>query len=67
MDKLAQGLSHEQIAAALSISNKTVSNHRANIMKKLDIHSNIELVRHAAKLGLIDVDRWQASPPENGS
>jgi len=29
-----------------------------NIMNKLDLHSTIELVRYAAKLGLIDVELW---------
>jgi hypothetical protein len=28
-------------------------------MKKLDLHSTIELARYAAKLGLIDVDLWK--------
>jgi DNA-binding NarL/FixJ family response regulator len=28
-------------------------------MNKLGLHSTIELVRYAAKLGLIDVDLWK--------
>jgi DNA-binding NarL/FixJ family response regulator len=59
MKLLARGFSNQEIATKLSISSKTVSNHRANILKKLDIHSNLELVRYAAKLGLIDVERWR--------
>ena len=55
---LAEGLSSKEIAQKLFISPKTVENHRANIMNKLDLHSTIELVRYAAKLGLIDVDLW---------
>ena len=55
---LAEGLSAKEIAQKLFISPKTVENHRANIMNKLDLHSTIELVRYAAKLGLIDVDLW---------
>ncbi len=31
-------------------------NHRAHIMQKLDLQSSIEMVRYAAKIGLIDVD-----------
>ncbi len=55
---LAEGLSSKEIANKLFISPKTVENHRANLMNKLDLHSTIELVRYAAKLGLIDVELW---------
>ncbi|WP_054030709.1 response regulator [Desulfatitalea tepidiphila] len=59
MRMLAEGASKGQIAEQLCISVKTVENHRANIMRKLDIHSAMELVRYAARLGLIDVDLWK--------
>jgi DNA-binding NarL/FixJ family response regulator len=59
MRLLAEGLSTKKIAEKLYISPKTVENHRTKIMNKLDIHSTIELVRYAAKLGLIDVDLWK--------
>ena len=55
---LAEGLPPKEIAEKLFISPKTVENHRANIMNKLDLHSTLELVRYAAKLGLIDVELW---------
>jgi DNA-binding NarL/FixJ family response regulator len=55
---LAEGLSPKEIGQKLFISPKTVENHRANIMNKLDLHSTLELVRYAAKLGLIDVELW---------
>jgi len=59
MRLLAEGLSTKEIAKKLFISPKTVENHRANIMNKLDLHSTIELVRYAVRLGLIDVDLWK--------
>jgi len=59
MRLLAEGLSAKKIAEKLFISPKTVENHRSNIMKKLGLHSTMELIRYAAKLGLIDVDLWK--------
>ena len=56
---LAEGLSSKAVAEKLFISPKTVENPRANSMNKLGLHSTIELVRYAAKLGLIDVDLWK--------
>lgn len=59
MRMLAEGLSAKAIAEQLYISPKTVENHRANIMNKLELRSAMELVRYAARLGLIDVDLWK--------
>jgi DNA-binding NarL/FixJ family response regulator len=59
MHLLAEGLTPRQIADKLYVSIKTVENHRSNIMKKLDLHSSHELIRYAARLGLIDVDLWK--------
>jgi DNA-binding NarL/FixJ family response regulator len=56
---VAEGRTTKEIAADLCISPKTVENHRTNIMEKLDLHSTIDLVRYAAKLGLIDIDLWK--------
>jgi DNA-binding NarL/FixJ family response regulator len=56
---VVEGLSAKQIGERLFISPKTVENHRTNIMNKLDIHSTMELIRYAAKLGLIDLDEWK--------
>jgi len=57
--QLVEGLSTNQVADKLFISPKTVENHRSNIMRKLGLHSTIELVHYAAKLGLIDIDLWK--------
>jgi DNA-binding NarL/FixJ family response regulator len=59
MGLIAEGVSAKDIADQLFISPKTVENHRSNIMNKLDLHSTMELVRYAAKLGIIDVDLWK--------
>jgi DNA-binding NarL/FixJ family response regulator len=59
MRMLAEGIAKADIADRLCISIKTVENHRSNIMRKLDLHSAMDLVRYAAKLGLIDIDLWK--------
>ena len=56
MRLLAEGLTPEEIAAKLFVSRKTVLNHRYAIMTKLGIKSPMAFVRHAARLGLIDID-----------
>jgi len=56
---LAEGYSAKQIAEKLFISPKTVENHRGAIMNRLGLKRHHELVRYAARLGLIDVDLWK--------
>lgn len=63
MCMLAEGLSKKKIAEKLFISPRTVENHASNIMNKLSLNSTIELVRCAAKLGLIDMDTWKNKSP----
>ncbi|MFP4321872.1 MAG: response regulator [Anaerolineales bacterium] len=45
-----------KIAEQLDISAKTVDRHRDNIMRKLDLHSRIELVKYALRKGIISLD-----------
>jgi DNA-binding NarL/FixJ family response regulator len=53
---VAEGFTTNKISEKLFISHKTVENHRSSIMRKLDLRNSIEVVRYAAKLGLIDID-----------
>lgn len=48
---IAQGMSNRVIAESLGISFKTVDNHRTNLMAKLKLHSVVDLVRYAIKIG----------------
>lgn len=43
-----------EIAKDLHISVKTVERHKANIMEKLNMKSQIEIVRYAIRIGLIE-------------
>ena len=50
MRLLADGLSVNQIAELLMISNKTVSTHKTNLMQKMGFSSNADLIKFASKL-----------------
>jgi len=51
---IAGGYSNNEIGGRLSISPKTVDNHRTRIMAKLNVNSVAQLVAHALKEGLLD-------------
>ncbi len=48
-----EGRSTKEIAKALGISTKTAENHRAHILDRLGLHNTAELVRYAARRGLL--------------
>ncbi len=50
---IAMGKTNPEIAAALSISVKTVEWHRTNLMSKLNLHNIADLVRYALQHGLV--------------
>lgn len=50
---IAEGYKNKEVADYLYISLKTVEKHRANLMKKLDLHSAAELTAFAVKKGLV--------------
>jgi two-component system response regulator NreC len=52
---IAEGYSNREIADALVISVKTVDRHRENLMRKLQLHNRVELVKYAIEKGLISV------------
>jgi len=51
--ELAQGKSNKEVAAALSISVRTVETHRKNIKRKLGISSTAGLTRYALEHGVL--------------
>jgi two-component system response regulator NreC len=51
---VGQGFTSNQIAERLFISVRTVESHRSNLMKKLGLHSQAEMMRTAV--------RWEMSP-----
>jgi DNA-binding NarL/FixJ family response regulator len=53
---IVRGLSNRAIAARLDISVRTVETHRKHINGKVSVHSPVDLVRLAARNGLIERD-----------
>ena len=53
---IAQGFSNNEIADQLVISAKTVDRHRENIMRKLNLHNRVDLVKYALRKGLIGLE-----------
>ncbi len=51
---LAEGRSNKEVATSLGISPKTIETHRANIMRKLNLHSVSELVRFAVRNRMVE-------------
>jgi len=54
---LAAGKQVSQIGKELSLSTKTISTHRAKILKKMNMKSNAELMFYAIDNGLISRER----------
>ena len=51
---LSEGKSSKEVAVTLEISVKTSETHRANIMRKLEIHSISQLVRYAVRNQIVE-------------
>ncbi len=50
---LAEGHGNKEVADQLGISLRTVETHRANVMRKLNLHSVSDLVRYAIRNSLV--------------
>ena len=48
---IASGYSNKEIGATLTLSVKTVEAHKANAMRKLDLHGRIDIVKYAVLQG----------------
>lgn len=51
---VAQGKTTKEVAHELFVSTRTIETHRANIMKKLEVHNTAELIKKAMELKLIE-------------
>ena len=53
---IAEARSNREIAELLCVSVKTVETHKANLMKKLDIHTTVDIVKFAIRKGMIRLE-----------
>ena len=51
---IAQGKATKEIADMIGVSLKTVESHRTNILRKLGMHSAVEITRYAIRQGIIE-------------
>ena len=52
----ADGHTSAEIAGLLSISPRTAETHRANMMRKLGLHAQADLIRYALQRGIISIE-----------
>jgi len=52
----AQGLTSAEIAEHLMIGVRTVDTHRASMMRKLGLHTPLDLIRYAVRRGIVTLD-----------
>lgn len=52
----AEGLTNPEIATRLGISSRTAETHRSNLMHKLDLHTQADLIRFALRKGIIPME-----------
>lgn len=58
---LAAGMTNKEIAFALQIGRKTVEKHHLHVLRKLGLADSIDLIRYAARIGIVDLDHWVSS------
>ena len=61
LTRIALGDSNKRIAVSLNLSIKTVEKHRANLMRKLELHNTAAVTLFAVRHGLLPA--YPSSPP----
>jgi two-component system response regulator NreC len=53
----AEGRTNADVAATLGISRRTVETHRANLMQKLGLRTQTDLIRYALRRGILSLEQ----------
>ena len=53
---IAEGKSNKEIADLLFLSIKTVETHKTHLMKKLNLHTTVDLIKYAIQKGIIGIE-----------
>ena len=53
---IAEGKSTREISEQLFVSVKTVGTHKQHILKKLNLKTNVDIIKYALKIGIISLD-----------
>jgi two-component system, NarL family, response regulator NreC len=56
LDLAVKGLTNSEIGIRLSISRRTAETHRSNLLRKLGLKGEKDLLRYALRRGLLDLD-----------
>jgi DNA-binding NarL/FixJ family response regulator len=56
LQMIAEGRSSKEISGLLNVAQKTVENHRANLMTKLNVHDVASLTRYAVRQGMVAME-----------
>src|SRR6266446_9991063 len=64
---VALGESNKRVALALRLSVKTVEKHRANLMRKLELHNTAAVTLFAVRNGMLPAADVDQSPVEEGA
>jgi DNA-binding NarL/FixJ family response regulator len=64
---LAEGMSSKEIAERLSLSVRTVENHRAHITRRTGLRSIAQLTLHAVRLGLVEAPPMDIAAQERAT